>query len=197
MKNNSEKLAIFYHGNAGSACDRGYMKRIFSEQNYSFIIAEYTGYSNDTSKPSQVSILSDVRNINEFIAETSYSELIIAGESLGGSVAAYHASIVEADKVLLLTPFTNLEELVFSHYPLYPVRFLLKEKYPTEEWMKKHNGEVMIIHGTDDAIVPMRLSKKLYTTITSVKEYREIVGAGHNNLFWFNSTQESIKAFLK
>ena len=101
-KNNSEKLAIFYHGNAGSACDRGYMKRIFSELNYSFIIAEYAGYSNDTSQPSQVSILSDVRNINEFIAEISYSEWIIAGESLGGSLAAYHASIVEADKVLLL-----------------------------------------------------------------------------------------------
>lgn len=196
-KKNSEKLAVFYHGNAGSACDRGYIKKIFSERDYSFIIAEYAGYSNDTRKPSQDLILEDARNINEFITETSYSRLIILGESIGSSVAAYHASISQADKVLLLSPFNSLREFAKSYYPLYPVRFLLKENYPSEEWLKRYKGEVMIIHGTDDSIVPIELAKKLYKSIPSAKEFIEIEGAGHNNLFLFNNTQESIKKFLE
>jgi len=196
-KKNSEKLVVFYHGNAGSACDRGYIKSIFNEVGYSYIIVEYAGYSNDTRKPSEALILNDVRNINDFIAETSYSSLILLGESIGSSVAAYHASITEADKVLMLSPFNNLEEFVKSYYPLYPVRLMLKEKYTNEKWLKQHKGEVMIIHGTDDSIIPIWQSKKLYESISTTKEYIEIEDAGHNNLFLYENTEAGIKKFLK
>ena len=43
---NSDKLLIFYHGNAGSACDRAFIKDQFKQMGYSTIFVEYAGFSN-------------------------------------------------------------------------------------------------------------------------------------------------------
>ncbi|MFC1756459.1 hypothetical protein ACFLY1_00730, partial [Patescibacteria group bacterium] len=50
-KENSKKLILFYHGNAGSACDRSFLRDEFQKLGYSYIFVEYTGYSNDSRKP--------------------------------------------------------------------------------------------------------------------------------------------------
>src|SRR3989338_5235029 len=43
-KRSPENVVVYYHGNAGSACDRAFMDSFFAEQNYSTFFAEYSGY---------------------------------------------------------------------------------------------------------------------------------------------------------
>lgn len=196
-KNISEKLIVFYHGNEGSACDRDFLKDCFSNLGYSSIFVEYAGYSNDVRKSSQKALMQDVENINNFIKISGYTELVIAGESLGASLASYHSSIANEDKLLLIAPFYSLKDLARSHYPVYPVSWMLFDKYESHHWLNDIR-QVEIIHGNTDTIIPMTESKRLFSEIiTENKKYSEISGSNHNDLYDYPETFSALSAFLR
>ena len=55
----------------------------------------------------------------------------------------------------------------------------------------------MIIHGTNDTIIPYTLGEKLFTSLTSEKTLATVPGAGHNDLFMYQETYTAIDTFLK
>lgn len=195
-KKNSDKLIVFYHGNAGSACDRAFLGDEFEKLRYSYIIVEYAGYSNDSKRPSKELLMQDARNVNNFLKNIEYSNLVLAGESLGGSIALYHSIIAKEDKVLLLSPFDNIINIAKRTYPIYPMGIMLREKYDNKEWIGDLN-DIMIIHGKDDNIIPAEESKKLFEKIKiKNKKFIEIEGAGHNDLFSISDTYSWIYTYL-
>jgi len=196
-KQNSDKLIIFYHGNAGSACNRSFLKDFFEENDYSYIFVEYAGYSNDSKKPTKKLLLQDVENVNNFIKDLNYSELVLAGESIGTGLASYHSTLTKADKLFFVAPFSSIADVGQRHFFLYPVKLLLKENYDNELWLQDFKEKIMIIHGNKDGIIPMRLSKKLYESISTIKKkYVEIDGAGHNDIYRYEEVWNNMKDFF-
>jgi len=197
-KENSANLIVFYHGNAGSACDRSYLKSIFEQTNKSIIFAEYSGYSNDSKNPGIDLILEDVQNIHNFIVEKSFDNINVYGESIGTGAASYHASLGNVDNLILVSPFSTMERVVQSKYIIYPASLLLTEKYDNLKWLKNFNGSVRIIHGNSDSIIPHELSQELFDNIPSKdKEYVLIEGGGHNDLWGSNDFVDNIADFIK
>ncbi|MEK7107546.1 MAG: alpha/beta hydrolase [Patescibacteria group bacterium] len=193
----SAKLVVFYHGNGGSACEGSFLKDTFASIGYSYIFAEYAGYSNDTQKSSQKLIMEDVKNINNFLNTLSLKELAIVGESLGASVALYHSSMADEDKLLLISPFYSLADSARVHYPLYPIALLLRDKYENYLWLKDIK-KVAIIHGTKDTIIPIGESKRLFDKMeVGNKKFIEISGADHNDIYSYPETFQEITDFLK
>lgn len=193
----SDRLVVFYHGNGGSACDRAFLKNYFSNLGYSSLFVEYAGYLNDTRKPSQKALMQDVENINNFIKTSGYKELVIAGESLGASLASYHSSLTDENKLLLIEPFYSLENIAKSQYPLYPVSWILLDKYKSILWLNDIK-QVEIIHGNADTIVPIVESKRLFSEITTEnKKYVEISGSDHNDIYDYPETFTAMTDFLK
>ncbi|MBU2028826.1 alpha/beta hydrolase [Patescibacteria group bacterium] len=198
-KNDSQNLFVFYHGNAGSACDRVYLKDYIEKPGFSYIVAEYTGYSNDERKPSKELIMKDIENINEFVNKQSFTKVIISGESLGASLAVYHSTLVNIDKMLLISPFYSLKNIAKRNYGIYPISLLSTENFDSSMWMKNSQAnEIEIIHGTLDEIVPVEESKKLFNEIKIAnKKFVEVPNAHHNDIYDFNETNSSIQAFLE
>jgi hypothetical protein len=196
-KETSDKLIVFYHGNAGSACDRSFLKDEFEKLGYSYIFVEYAGYSRDDKKPSKELLMGDVKNINEFLKTINYSQLVLSGESIGTSFALYHSSIAKEDKVLLISPYDSITKVAKKHYPLYPTKLLLRDKYDNSQWINDIN-KVMIIHGTEDSIIPISEGKSLFKKIeTKNKIFIEVLGASHNSLYYYPETFSAIKEFLE
>ncbi|MFC1756458.1 alpha/beta hydrolase [Patescibacteria group bacterium] len=140
--------------------------------------------------------MKDVENINSFIGEIDYEKLILAGESLGTSLASYHSSIVSEDKLVLISPFFSTLDIARKHYWSYPVRLMLRENYNSGEWVDDVS-QAIIIHGAEDKIIPISQGKKLFQKInTDNKEFIEIKGAGHNDLYYFPETFKAISNFL-
>jgi hypothetical protein len=52
----SDRVVVFYHGNAGSACDRAILAPTFERAGYSFAFVEYPGYAGDVEGPSKKGI---------------------------------------------------------------------------------------------------------------------------------------------
>lgn len=192
-----DNVIIYYHGNAGSACDRGYFKSFFEQSNSSIIFVEYAGYSNDNTKPSKKLILQDVDNINNFVKENSFKNVIIYGQSIGSGAASYHSSIGDVDSLILVGSFSSLDDIVQSRYIIYPASVLLREKYDNIKWLQNFKGNVIILHGDSDQLIPHRFSQKLFNEITTEKkEYVLIDGKGHNDIWNSPIFREKLIEFI-
>ncbi len=185
-------VIIYYHGNAGSACDRSVLKDFFEETNKSLIFVEYTGYSDTTIRPNKELILEDVKNIKSY-AEKNFDKIYVYGQSIGSGAASYHAKIGRVDKLILTTGFSSLKEVAQSKYRIYPASLILRENYDNTYWLRDYEGEVVFFHGDRDNIIPSRFSKYLYESIKTEKEYYLIKGYGHNNIWNSLTFRELLK----
>ncbi len=198
FENNSDKLIIFYHGNAGSACDRDYLKNKFKKLGFSTLFVEYTGFSNDTKKPTKELLINDVQNINQFIKTVNFKKIIIVGESLGNALAIYHSTLIEIDKLLLISPFYKMEDIAKNNFGVYPIKLILKENYNNGQLINKSKTDkIRIIHGTDDDIIMIEQANKLFDEIKTIdKDFIKIEGASHNDVYNFEETNININNFL-
>lgn len=188
---------ILYHGNAGSACDRHFYADIFAQAGYGYIIVEYAGYSNDLKKPSHTLIKRDVQNVLAYINEKKPSRIIVVGESIGTGVASYHASLQPPDKLLLISPFTDLVDIAQNLFWFYPTSILVHNAFENTKALNQYRNPVTIIHGYKDRIIPHELGQALFVSLETEKKFVTIAEGGHNDLFLYAETYATITNFLK
>jgi uncharacterized protein len=190
-------VAILYHGNAGSACDRSFYADMFTQAGYGYIIVEYAGYSADSQKPSHNSIKQNVHDVLEYLQEKNISNISVVGESIGTGVASYHASLRSPEKLLLLSPFTDLVDVAKNRFWFYPTSVLVNNAFDNTTSLKEYRNPVTIIHGNNDTIIPFELGKELFDSLKTEKQLVIIEGAGHNDLFFYPETYTAITNFLR
>ena len=120
---------------------------------------------------------------------------MLAGESIGTGPASYHASLTQPNTIILMAPFTRMSDVARKHYGIYPIKLLLRNEYDNERWLQSTSSNILIIHGSKDDVVPIKLSKKLSQNIKNAKHIT-IDGAGHNDLYDYEETWKSIQNFL-
>lgn len=183
--NESDNLIVFYHGNAGSACDRFQIANNFKNLNYSFIIVEYPSYSNDTNtKLSKKLLFENTKTINNFIKnQIKPNNLILGSESMGSALLSYHNSISKPNKIFLINPYDKLENLVQQKRKIIPAKLLLKYDFNNIKYLKNYSNELIIFHGELDNIIPISFSKNLFNQINSTnKNFISYPNLGHNNI---------------
>nr|MDD3719953.1 alpha/beta hydrolase [Candidatus Gracilibacteria bacterium] len=198
IKNKSDNVIVVYHGNAGSACDlSNNLKKVLEETDYSLVFVEYAGYSNDSYSPSIMLLKNDVENIKAYLNIKNFKKVIVYGRSLGTALAAYQSSISNVDKLILVSPFTTFLDLIKSKYPIFPINYMLTERYDNVEYLKNFKNNILIIHGNKDIDVPYKFGKDLYNTLTTKnKEFITIPGKGHNDLENDDSFYKKIMEFI-
>lgn len=201
-KHTGERIVIIYHGNAGSACDRDYLKSAIENAGYSYLFVEYTGYGGDGNKPSREVLLKDAENTISFLREKNYKETVLFSESIGAGVASYHASLLPPNKMILISPFDSLANIAKSKFPFYVYPVLLMTKFSKENYdniplLQSYEGDLLVIHGAKDDMIPLRLGRALYDKVpTSNKKFISIEDAGHNDIYNFDKTWNEISRFL-
>jgi pimeloyl-ACP methyl ester carboxylesterase len=194
-----ETLVVVYHGNAGSACDRSWLATsLFIPAATSFLLVEYTGYSNDSKEPSAEAILRNVRDTIEYVGVLKYEKVIVMGQSLGAAAATYHAANADnVDGLFLSTPFISLAQVAKEQYPFYPIDLLLRERLPTAEYLKEVEVPLVIAHGTNDNIAPPHHAEYLFELSPSKeKELLTVEGVGHNSLYNSLKWQQAVREFI-
>ena len=192
--NNPDTLVIFYHGNAGSACDRSLWNYFFNTLDVSNIFVEYAGYSNDPRTPSEKLIYEDVRNVQEYVATLQYKRIIIVSESIGSGPATYHTTLADVNEIILITSFGNLADVAAYHYPFYPVRLLLKNKFDNVKNLSNFTGDLTLIHGEKDEIIPIHLGKQLFDEVSvEQKKFITIPNAQHNDIYIYSEVFDTLR----
>lgn len=171
---------LVLHGNAGSAVERSYLvEPIQAGTGRDVYVLEYPGFCGRSGKPSQESLTSAASEGLGLLAKAG--PVFVVGESLGTGVACHLAGNHPEQVVglILLTPFDSLTSTAKHHYPLLPVGWILRDRYPSDEWLRGYRGKVGIVVGTADRVVPAVLGRRLHAGYAGPKRLWEFEGEDH------------------
>ena len=196
VRDTEKPVAVLYHGNAGSACDRDLYANLFTQAGYGYIIVEYTGYSNDSQTPTHDAVKDDVKNVIEYLEGENIENVSVAGESIGSGVASYHTSLQPPERLVLISPFTDLHDVARNRFWFYPTSLLVDNAFDNQTALQNYAGEILIVHGDNDSVIPYELGKELFDSLETEKELVTVKGAGHNDLFHYQQTHVAIQEFL-
>lgn len=191
---------VYYHGNAGSVCDRAITKNTLENAtDASMIYVEYAGYSKaDTQGPSRELILQDVRNMRQFLDKQGFDQVTVYGQSLGSGAASYHASLGGVDRLVLVSAFYNAVSVAQNTFPLWPVRWILTERYPNNVWLEDFDGEVWFAHGKEDHVIEPASSRVLYEGLAAEnKAYELFDNVGHIDIWTSGAFRSALTEFLR
>lgn len=177
ISNNSNKLFIFAHGNAGNILNRIESPSIQFLLNYgSVILFDYRGYGCSSGDPSEDGLKDDILAIwNYSINVLKYNpdDIILYGESLGCSCVAWLGSyLLNIGKpmplcIIMQSGFYSLEQIVSDlFHPL--LTYLVFLDFDNNEYIKnikikKPNYPLIILHSKDDEMINFDHSYKLAT----------------------------------
>ena len=183
---NPEGHVLFCHGNGEHVGYFGtWLSRLSQRLQVSILAFDYRGYGKSEGKPFQQGVLEDAAAAHRCLAERAGLEMqqvVLYGRSLGGGVATYLAGEFGARALVIERTFHSMVEVGASHYPWAPIRRLMRNRYPSVEWIAQYDGPLLQMHGTRDRIVPLESAKSLFAACRSnEKEFLEVPGMGHND----------------
>ena len=169
--NKSYKTILFFHGNAGKLDNRVYKLNELAKLNINYLIVAYRGFSGNQGKPSEDGIYKDSNAAKKWLNENGINDknIVLYGESLGTAVAVDLASKNNFAGIILESPFTSMIKLAKKYYPYLPVTILLKDKYESENKLKKINAPILIMHGKKDTIVPFEMGEEMFNKSNNPK----------------------------
>ena len=188
---------VYFHGNGGNIADRGPRVRPFINAGHGVLLLSYRGYGGSKGRPSEDGLYADGRAALDFLAGAGVlpDRVVLLGESLGSAIAVRLASERRVAAVILEAPFTSAADVAASAHPFVPARWLVKDRYASIERIADIGVPLLIVHGEADRIVPARFGRALLAVAREPKRGVFLVGAGHNDLPSFGSTDAEL-AFL-
>jgi fermentation-respiration switch protein FrsA (DUF1100 family) len=158
------KTILFLHGNAGSLEDRIYKLNFLGNLDVNFLIIAWRGYSGSSGKPSEFGLYQDAKSALNWLNSKGITDdkIVLYGESLGTSVAIEVGQNRDFAGIILEAPFTSMIDIGQKHYPFFPVKLLLKDKYVSKNKIRNVKSPVLVMHGKEDKIVPFYMGKKIY-----------------------------------
>lgn len=189
-------LLIIAHGNA-DLIDR-WTEVIFGlrENGIAVLLVEYPGYGRSEGEPSQESITEVFVSAYDYILkkpEIYKNRVIFLGQSIGGGAICALAEKRNPAAIILISTFRNVGVLTSDFYL---PQFLVKDHFDNLSVISKFKGPVLLVHGTEDDLIPFEESEKLLEVSANGKLVP--INGGHNlrinwDLFW----KDEVIHFLK
>jgi fermentation-respiration switch protein FrsA (DUF1100 family) len=189
---------IVFNGNAGHRGMRATLAAALARQGVATLLFDYRGYGDNAGRPSENGLTLDARAARAYLTsrtDVDQSRVVLFGESLGAAVALRLATEVPPMALVLRSPFSSLTDVGRHHYPFLPVRWMLRDRYPSLERAPSVACPTLVIAGDHDSIIPVEQSRRLYEAIVAEKRLVVIAGADHNDEALFGGA-ELLRAVL-
>ena len=176
---------IVFNGNAGNRAHRAPLARALAQRGIATLLVDYRGFGGNPGSPSEEGLARDARAALAYTAsrpDVSGDRIVYFGESLGTAVAVRLSVEQPPFALVLRSPFTSLVDVGAYHYPILPVRWLLRDRFASIDRIGQNNSPVLIVAGDRDSIVPLALSERLFDAAPEPKQMVRIAGPDHNDL---------------
>lgn len=195
LNQGKQNALVYFGGNAEDITDN---ILLFEElfENYTVYLINYRGYGKSQGTPTEAALFSDAIAIYDQIME-QHSSISLMGRSLGSGVAVYLASKRDIYQLFLLTPYDSIAEVAKTHYPYFPISYLIKDRFESIAYAAQLKASILILAAEFDQVVPVKHAERLRDRLTRSKvSYHLIAGAEHNNITAFPRYREIIRAFI-
>ena len=182
---NARATLLFLHGNAGNISHRLDSIELFYKLGLSVLIIDYRGYGKSTGTPSEQSTYIDAETAWNYLTKEkriAADNIIIFGRSLGGAIAIWLAERYPSAALIIESSFTSIADIGKHYYPYLPTGLLARIKYPSKDRISNIKSPLLIIHSSNDEIIPYSHGQQLFETANKTKTFLEING-GHNDGF--------------
>lgn len=154
--------AIIFHGNGELIDHLTEYARWYQQRGFAVLVPEYRGYGRSGGSPSEKAIVADARAFHERLLarpEIDKQRIVLHGRSLGSAVAAQLAAHHPPAAVVLESPFISINAMAARYFV---PSFLVRHSFRTDLVLPKLGRPVLILHSTDDEIVPYSHGKRLH-----------------------------------
>ncbi len=167
---NPKGVVLFFHGNAGDLSRWGNLAEYFVKKQYNVLVMDYRTYGKSKGKLSEAALYYDAQYCYDYLkVRYSEDEIIVYGRSLGSGLATNIASKNNPKQLILETPYYSILDVAQSRFPMFPVKQLLKYKLLSYQFIKDITCPILMLHGTNDQVVPYQSAKKLYEASPKAK----------------------------
>jgi len=171
---NPKRTLIHFHGNGGFLYTQYQNMIPLLDYGFQVFLFDYSGYGFSEGKATRKNILKDSRSaVNHAVDMNAIknTKKVIYGQSLGGNLAAMIAPEIEdeIDAIVLEGAFSNHKDMA-ADVAGFLGRILVSQKHNALKTIKDFHKPLLVIHSTEDEIVPYKLGKKLYQAANQPKE---------------------------
>lgn len=188
---------LYFGGNAERVeQDREDFARLFPGRSLYFLA--YRGYGASDGTPSQDALVDDAVAFFDDVQRRHPGQPIgVVARSLGTGVASHLAARRPLARLALITPFDSLLATSQSHYPIFPVRWLLKDRFDSVAALHDFRQPLLIVHGGRDEVVPEANTRHLIASLPVAPTVVRIPSADHNDIASHPEFGPALAAFLR
>ena len=187
-------VIVYFKGNEGSFTDSVERFKRMNADGYGIVAFDYRGFPMSPGAISQEGVLADALAVFDWVSAPD-APVIIWGRSLGTGPATYVASKREAAAVILESPFTAAVDVAAERYPIFPVRILMKDPYPSRDWIGQVTEPVFVAHGTADRVINVHHGRDLFAMAENGEELWIDEGGTHGSL-WADGIWDRVRTFM-
>lgn len=191
-------LIVYYGGNAEDVSSNFTDLDRFATR--SLLFMNYRGYGGSDGHPSEQALCADALFVLDTVLKTHAIDpghVVLMGRSLGSGVAVHVAARRKVGGVILVTPFDSLTHVAQAHYPVFPVRMMLRHRFDSASLAARIDTPALFLTAANDRVVPVRLADNLKRIWGGPVTAVTVAGADHNTIETFPTYWEAVNAFLR
>jgi uncharacterized protein len=180
----ASSTVVVFNGNAGNRAFRAPLAMALRTRGFNVLLFDYRGYADNPGTTTETGLITDAHAARAYLlgrGDVDARRIVYFGESLGAAVAIALAVSHPPSALILRSPFTSMTDMGRLHYPWLPVRWLLRDRFPSIDRITHVTCPVLVIAGDRDAIIPIEQSRRLFEAVPTPKTFVTVPGADHND----------------
>jgi pimeloyl-ACP methyl ester carboxylesterase len=140
----------------------------------------FRGYGGSAGEPSEAALVADGIALFDRV-HADHEDIMVIGRSLGSGVAVQVAAARSASRLVLVTPYDSLVAVGAAQFPVFPVRWLMKDRFDSAARASGLAVPTTLIVAGRDGVVPMASTRRLQAAFRpGVARWVDLPGEGHN-----------------
>jgi fermentation-respiration switch protein FrsA (DUF1100 family) len=174
---------VYFHGNGGNLSNWSPILAAIVTHGYAVFAIDYRGYGLSSGRPTERGLY---RDVDAAIAAAwpgagARTPIVYWGRSLGGSMAAYAATVKKPDGVIVEAGFASARAAVRGSPLLAALAPFASYRFPAADFLARAGTPVLVLHGDRDRVIPYARGRELFDRIPEPKTFVTIAGGDHND----------------
>jgi len=189
-------VVVYFPGNGDTLAGSAGRFEAITADGTGLVALSYRGYAGSSGSPSEQGLLSDAAVTYAFAAAMyDPARIVLWGFSLGTGVAVAVAAEHPLGGLILEAPYTSIVDVAAAAFPYLPVRYLLRDRFRSDQRIDRVTAPLLIMHGRRDETIQIAFGERLFAMAREPKQFVRFDGGGHADLGNFGAI-ETARQFI-
>ena len=174
--------AVLYFGGNGEDVSSSVGPLLQAYPERAIVMLHYRSYGGSAGQPTEAALTADAAGLFDKV-HAEHPDVIVIGRSLGTGVAVRLASTRPVSRLVLVTPYDSLLGIAQRQFPIFPVSWLLVDKYESWRYVPQVSAPVLMLVAERDEIIPTSSSERLRSRFPADQvTWVMVPGTSHNTI---------------